>query len=110
MNPESQAEKLFYIYKITNIKNNKIYVGKTSGNPQDRFYNHGKFPYYESTKNDCPKLYNSIRKYGIENFQFEILQTLNDEDLAYQTEAKLIEEMDTIKNGLNTVPGGMGAM
>ena len=111
MSNKPQPPNKFYVYKITNVKTQKIYIGKTSGeNPNDRFYNHGKFPYYESTKNDCPKLYNSIRKHGIESFEFEVLFTFDDEGEAYRVEAETIEKLDTIKLGYNTVPGGIGTM
>ncbi len=100
----------FYNYKITNLINNKIYIGKTSGeDPENRFYAHKMRPYYNCSKDDCPKLYRSIRKYGIENFSFEVLQTFDNEDVAYDAEEKLIEKYDSIKKGMNTVKGGKGA-
>jgi len=109
MDSTSQAPKLFFIYKITNLINKKIYIGKTSkDNPYVRWYNHSKFPYYESTKDNCPKLYNAIRKYGIENFTFEVIDSFETESEAYQAEENLVEKLDTIKNGMNTVPGGFG--
>src|ERR1700735_3839259 len=99
----------FYVYKITNTKTTKLYIGKTGGeSAADRWYNHGKFPYYESTKNDCPKLYNSIRKYGIKAFTFEVLYTFEDEQEAYDMEERIVEEWNTIKNGYNCKPGGKG--
>lgn len=111
MNSETQAQPNFYIYKITNLKNKKIYIGKTSGsNPHLRFYNHKKRAFYKSTKNECPKLYRSIRKYGAENFSFEIILKLNDENEAYDAEEKLIKEFNSMKNGMNTSIGGNRSM
>ena len=59
-----------HIYKITNIVNGKVYVGQTiQKNPKMRWYEHcacarsGKKSY----------LYDSIRKYGVENFCWEII-------------------------------------
>ena len=54
------------IYKITNLINGKVYIGQ-SINPKRRFEEHkggyGSIP-----------LYNSIKKYGVENFSFEIIE------------------------------------
>lgn len=55
-----------YIYVITNLINSKIYVGQ-SVNPIQRFYNH----IHDSRANSL--IYNAIKKYGKENFSFEII-------------------------------------
>lgn len=54
------------IYKITNKINNKIYIGKSQECYKQRFKEHTTSALSGSTK--CPKLYNAMRKYGIENF------------------------------------------
>lgn len=59
---------LHYIYKITNTINEKIYVGK-SKNPKVRWRQHK-----SHSKKRNTKLYYAMRKYGIENFTFEILE------------------------------------
>lgn len=60
------------IYTITNNINNKIYVGSCATSIKQRFCNH---------KNELLKgihrntyLQNAINKYGIDNFEFEILE------------------------------------
>lgn len=62
------------IYKIENLINNKVYIGQ-SINIQDRWYHHC-YEYNNeinyNTNYNCP-LYRAMRKYGIENFSFEIL-------------------------------------
>lgn len=59
-----------YIYKITNLTNNKIYIGQAKDVSQ-RWYQHC----LESVakKNNC-KLCNAIRKYGVNNFKVEIIE------------------------------------
>lgn len=65
-----------FIYKITNLVNNKIYIGQTKNDPKDRFRRHclnygsrgG-----ESHKNESV-INNSILKYGKENFLFEVIE------------------------------------
>lgn len=104
-----QEVKKFFVYKITNLINNKIYIGKTSGDPDKRFYNHLKFAFYPSVRNNCPKLYRSIRKYGVENFKYEIIQQFEKETDAYNFEGKLIDELKSIKYGMNVRRGGNGA-
>lgn len=65
-----------YIYKITNILNNKNYIGKTNHiQPYDRFKEHIKDSHRERCKNR--PLYRAFNKYGIENFTFEILEKTN---------------------------------
>lgn len=95
------------IYKIENLINHKCYIGQStnihkrwimhksiSNNPKSKFY-------------DYP-LYKSIRKYGIENFSFEIIELckkeeLNDLEIAY------IKAYDSTKNGYNMCDGGDNA-
>jgi hypothetical protein len=58
---------------------------------------------------DREKLYNSIRKYGSENFsEAEILSSFETEEEAYAAEAKFIVKYDSVKNGLNITSGGGG--
>ena len=57
------------IYKITNKINQHCYIGQ-SRNIEKRWANH---IYYEKEKAEYP-LYRAFRKYGIENFSFEVLE------------------------------------
>ena len=61
------------IYKMINITNNKVYIGQTrQRNPKARFWQH----FYESEisfRSRNTYLSSAIRKYGKENFTFEIL-------------------------------------
>ena len=59
-----------YIYKITNIINDKSYIGQTTDYKR-RFTEHKALGYgQEKTK----YLYNAINHYGIENFLFEVIE------------------------------------
>ena len=60
-----------YIYKITNIKNSKFYIGKTNRTIEERFKEHCK----DYKKRDYEKrpLYTAMRKYGAENFSIELV-------------------------------------
>jgi group I intron endonuclease len=60
------------IYKITNLINNKVYVGQTiQKNPKMRWYAH----LADARNGKKTHLYDSIRKYGISAFLWEIIDT-----------------------------------
>lgn len=52
-----------FIYKITNIENEKVYIGQTIKLPLDRFKEHTKCSFH-GTKTI---LYNALKKYGEES-------------------------------------------
>jgi group I intron endonuclease len=109
MKTKSPSPEKFFVYMITNLVNFRIYIGKTCGpNPLKRWNEH----LTAATRggDDCPKLYNSMRKYGNHNFTFTIIEEWNDENYAYQREAELVEFYDSRKCGLNTKGGGKGGM
>lgn len=94
------------IYKITNLINNKCYIGQ-SIHIERRFAQH-KSPYEIERDPDKP-LYQAFKKYGIENFSFEILEEcaqneLNDKEKFY------IEKYQSLthQNGYNICSGGEG--
>ena len=54
-----------YIYKVTNLVNNKIYIGQTVKHPQQRFEEYCNAKYL---------LGKAVAKYGKENFSLEIIE------------------------------------
>ena len=64
------------IYKITNTINNKCYIGKSS-DIEERWKYHKKR--YNNIKEYDKPLYRAFRKYGINNFLFEIIELINDD-------------------------------
>lgn len=56
------------IYKITNKVNGKVYIGQ-SKNLENR-----KLEHFYNMKQRNQALYTAMRKYGIENFEFTVLQ------------------------------------
>ena len=68
---KSRVNAVSGIYKITNLINNKFYIG-SSKNIESRWaYHKAKFKSNEETSN---KLYSDFKKFGLENFKFEILE------------------------------------
>lgn len=62
-----------YIYKITNLVNNKAYIGQTKQPIQVRWDAHIYAAFREEDDNRY-YLHRAIHKYGVENFKFEVLE------------------------------------
>jgi group I intron endonuclease len=95
------------IYKITNKCNNHIYIGK-SNNIERRFNDHKRLALTEGHKEFNKSLYCAIRKYGIENFIFEIIEELEDYTKSGEREQYWINYYDSYNNGYNESLGGDG--
>lgn len=94
------------IYKITNKINNKVYIGCTVNSLEKRFYEH----LYRCFKTDYKsKLYNSIKKYGVENFEISLIEECDVSNI-YEIEKKYIVEYDSYENGMNSTFGGEGCL
>ena len=94
------------IYKITNKENGLIYVGCTINSLEKRFGEHLSRCFTSEYKS---KLYNSMKKYGQENFTIELIEEC-DLSVIYETEKKYIESYDSYNNGLNSTFGGEGCL
>lgn len=90
------------IYKITNQINGHSYIG-LSTHIEDRWDYH-KNPYNWDREKD-KALYIAIKKYGIDNFNFEILEECSPEQLS-KKEKFYIAKYDTFYNGYNMTAGG----
>lgn len=96
------------IYKITNLINNKIYIGQTVVSEPVRWQQHIFYAYNDPTQ-DCVLLCNAIKKYGRENFKREILERVSNEQLN-EREIYYIELYNSTdrKKGYNIEIGGNG--
>lgn len=79
------------IYKITNIINNKIYIGKTK-NGIARYKRHmtNAKSINKKLSTECPIFYEDIRKFGKQNFKYEVICECQIEQLK-QLEEKYIK-------------------
>jgi|TARA_B110000459_G_C16379552_1_gene389172 group I intron endonuclease len=94
----NKVKKHHFIYKTTNLLNDKYYVGMHStNNLKDGYMGSGK------------RLRYSIRKYGVENFKLEILEWFDSREALVERETQLVN-VDLIKDEmcLNLKPGGQG--
>lgn len=98
---------LFVIYLITNVINQKKYVGQTQqGRERRRWLEHSVY-----CVNDNKILHNAIKKYGAENFEFKVLESEIPETLVDERESYYIKYYDTFYltgNGYNMTAGGQG--
>lgn len=94
------------IYKITNLINNKIYIGLTKKSIESRFYHHK----YTATNGKGYYLHNSMRKYGVDNFEIELLDWAEDLKTLKEKEIFYIKEYKTTdpNYGYNLTLGGDG--
>lgn len=90
-----------YIYKITNLKNRKFYIGK-SKNVDKRWKEHLSL----AGKKRHP-FYDAIKHYGIENFIVEIVDK-TDDFLIDDLEKEWILKTNAIEFGYNLTEGGTG--
>lgn len=97
------------IYKIENLINGKVYIGQ-SRNIEKRWTAHRTRPFNQNSKQYDLALYRSIRKYGLENFSFVVLEETLIEDLDNR-EKYWIEYYDSHnkEKGYNLTDGGNSA-
>lgn len=91
------------IYKITNLINGKIYIGQ-SVDIKKRWRQHKRNSQIKGREYD-KYLYRAFRKYGLENFSFEVIEECN-EDLLDEKEQYYISYYDSYNNGYNMTQGG----
>ena len=92
--------RTIYIYKHTNKKNGKVYIGQTVDL---------KNRWRPSSYKQCKLFYAAIKKYGWNNFEHKILFETTDEKLADIKEIEYINEFNSRDSefGYNIQPGGV---
>ncbi len=95
--------KICGIYYIKNTLNNNIYVGQ-SINIKARFYAHKSA--LNKNRHYNEKLQNDFNKYGINVFEFGILEECKSESLD-ELEQYYIKKYNTVESGYNNASGGL---
>ena len=87
-----------WIYKITNIQNNKIYIGQTIRPIKDRFHRH-----INDAMNNVLDTHfaRAIRKYGKDNFIIEEIDIAQTQDELNKKEQYWIQYYNSVEEGYN---------
>lgn len=97
------------IYKYTNNKNGHAYIGQSIDIKQ-RQYAHKSSAFNPKSSDYNSQFHQAIRKYGIDNFSFEILEEIEPSEysasILNELEKYYIEKYDTFHNGYNASEGG----
>lgn len=95
---------MYFIYKITNIINNKIYIGQTN-NPSLRWSQHKSNAKYNRNEQIVTR---AISKYGESNFTFEVIASCLSKDNVDKSEEDIICQYDSRnpEKGYNVASGG----
>lgn len=110
--------KKYFVYKITNLVNNKIYIGKTSGGSiKHRWRQHinltnqGEEKANKDGRRRFLLINRAMKKYGVDNFQIEQIFESDDHSTTRDKEIELIASFNsTDRNiGYNISKGGDGA-
>jgi len=97
----------YVIYRHTNTITDKSYIGKTVCGIDTRWREH----ICSANRGLMRYFYNTIRKYGTDCWDHEILYVSfeKDDEHLYEVEVQLISDWDTYHNGYNSDVGGRGA-
>lgn len=87
-----------WIYKITNIQNNKVYIGQTIRPIKDRFNRHINDALHNVIDTHFAR---AIRKYGKENFTIEEIDNANTQEELNQKEQYWIRYFNSVQQGYN---------
>lgn len=94
-----EDKKYFYLYKIINTINGKIYIGAHSTDSLN-----------DSYMGSGVALHKAFEKYGIENFRKEILMFFHNNQELYKKESEIVtESFVERKDTYNMTTGGYGA-
>lgn len=83
-----------YIYRTTNLVNNKVYIGKSEKSYNEKYLGSGKL------------LWKAIKKYGSHNFKNELLESCDSIEKLNKREKFWIKKY--LKNSYNLAEGGTG--
>ena len=97
--------KIQGVYLITNLINNKKYVG-ISNDIKQRWHAHVCAAKNENYNEYHTPLHRAIRKYGIENFSLQVLEEIEDYCQIDEYEKKWIQYYNSYNEGYNQTPGG----
>ena len=89
-----------YIYKIVNKIDGKTYIGQTIQDLEERWKQHCK------PSSNCRYLKSAIKKYGFDNFDFNLICICFDDDLNKYENSYINQYNSIVPNGYNLREGG----
>ena len=99
------------VYKVTNLINDKVYIGYTTRTLAERIRGHVYKSRYKKGKHYHYIFLDAIRKYGIDNFKWEVLHTCTNIEECCNMEIYYIKTLNSITpNGYNLTEGGNGGI
>ena len=96
------------IYRIENLINHKNYIGQ-SVHIEARWSDHKRLAFYPQLAEYNYPLYKAFRKYGIENFQFSIIENCLEDELDDKERYWIDYYKSFGPKGYNQTPGGQGS-
>lgn len=97
---DNMCKEEYIVYKVSTSFSNKVYIG------QSLDFKRMIEQHINSAKNGKKgELYDEMRKYGIENFKFEILEVCRNKLHSEVIKAQYIKEYDSCINGYNKKQG-----
>lgn len=92
-----------FVYKYTNKINGKVYIGQT-------IREHSRYCEHKNAKGDST-FHNAIKKYGFDNFEYEIIAYADTKEMLNYVERYYIRKYNAFaKNGYNMTKGGDGRL
>ena len=101
-------KETFTIYRITNIKTGKIYIGQTKRNVHVRYTEHCANSIAPHIKNNRPLCWD-MYTYGLQNFKLDVIATTYTQQQAWDLEAFYIAYYNSYRFGNNNNPGNIKA-
>lgn len=95
---------MYYLYRITNILNNKVYIGQ-SNKENERWRQH---KYFARQDEPVQYIHRAMKKYGTNNFVYEVIVVCRTREDADETEKQLVIQYDSRnkEHGYNIALGG----
>lgn len=90
------------IYKITNLINQKMYIGYTINTAQHRFQQHWR----DRNAKDGSLLHKALKKFGKNNFSVETVEYISENEWAEKEQYYIQFYNSLAPNGYNILPGG----
>lgn len=100
--PDEDLKNKSGIYQIRNLLDGKIYIGSATDFYSRKNYEH--FYLLRKNKHVNCKLQRAFNKYGEDNFVFEIIEFIKDEDKLLECEQYWMDRFNVVEDGYNIQP------